>query len=113
MSVKSPPATEIEPIPDCVLVVGVNTAVYTDEEVVANEPMVPPETVMSPTTKSGDASEMVKVNVSVCPDLRVPDPARDIETVGAVVSMVVTSAVVDVCVSVTPSNVAVAVERTL
>lgn len=42
-----------------------------------------------------------------------PDPARLMETVGAVLSIVTTKAVVEVCVSVSPSMVVVAVERTL
>ena len=65
VSVKALPPTEIEPVPDCVLAVGVNTAVYTVDDVDANEPMVPPLTVISPTTKSEVASDIVKVSVSV------------------------------------------------
>ena len=58
-------ATEIDPVPDCVLLVGVNTTEYTVEEVVVSVPMLPPATVISPATKSEDASESVKVIVSV------------------------------------------------
>jgi hypothetical protein len=85
-SVNVAPATEIEPVPDCVLAVGVNTTEYTVDEVVVSVPMVPPETVMSPTTKSVAASDNVKVIVSVWPDLSVPEPVRASETEGAVVS---------------------------
>lgn len=83
------------------------------EEVVVNVPMVPPETEMSATAKLLDASESVKVIVSVCPDFSVPEPARARDTVGTVVSISMTSAALDVCVSVMPSIVVVAVERTL
>ena len=65
VSVKAFAATEMEPDPLCVFAVGVNTAVYTVDDVDANEPMVPPLTVISPTTKSEVASEVVKVSVSV------------------------------------------------
>jgi hypothetical protein len=58
-------ATEIEPVPDCVLVVGVNTTEYTVEDVVVSALMVPPEKVMSAAVKVLDASESVKVMVSV------------------------------------------------
>ena len=56
------------------------------EDVVVSVPMVPPVTVMSPTAKLDDASESVKVMVSVSPDLSEPDPARVMVTVGATVS---------------------------
>ena len=49
-------------------------------------PMLPLETVMSPTAKLDDASESVNVMVSVWPDLREPDPARVMVTMGAAVS---------------------------
>ena len=86
MSVNVVPATEIEPVPDCVLVVGVNTTEYTVEEVVVSVPMLPPETVMSPSAKVEDASESVNVMVSVWPDFSDPEPARVMVTVGAAVS---------------------------
>jgi hypothetical protein len=79
-------ATEIEPVPDCVLVVGVNTTEYTVEDVVVSAPMVPPEKVMSAAVKVLDASESVKVMVSVWPDRSVVDPARVMVTVGSRVS---------------------------
>jgi hypothetical protein len=79
-------ATEIEPVPDCVLVVGVNTTEYTVEDVVVSAPMVPPEKVMSAAVKVLDASESVKVMVSVWPDRSVVDPARVMATVGSRVS---------------------------
>ena len=64
-SVNVAPATEIEPVPACVLDVGVNTTEYTVDEVVVSAPMVPPETVISPTAKSVAASDSVNVMVSV------------------------------------------------
>ena len=80
------PATEIDAEPEFVFAVGVNTTEYTVDDVVVRAPMVPPVTVMSPTTKSVAASDSVKVIVSVCPDLSVPDPVRASDTVGEVVS---------------------------
>lgn len=65
------------------MVDGVNTTEYTVDDVVVSVPMLPPETVMSSAAKVDDASESVKVMVSVCPDLSDPDPAREIVTVGA------------------------------
>ena len=53
---------------------------------VVSVPMVPPVTVMSPAAKSDDASERVKVMVSVWPDRSEPDPARAMLTVGTNVS---------------------------
>jgi hypothetical protein len=79
-------ATEIEPVPDCVLVVGVNTTEYTVDDVAVNDDSVPPDTVMSPTAKSVAASDSVNVMVSVWPDLSVPEPVRVKVTVGARVS---------------------------
>lgn len=113
VSVKVPNATETVPVPDWVLVVGVNNTEYTVDDVVVSVPIVPPVTVISPTTKFDEAFESVKVIVSVCPDFNVPDPDRARDTVGTVVSISMTSAVLDVCVSVMPSIVVVAVERTL
>jgi hypothetical protein len=86
LSVKVAPETEMLPVPEFVFVVGVNTTEYTVEDVVVSVPMVPPEKVMSPTTKLLDASESVNVMVSVWPDLSDPDPARVMVTVGANVS---------------------------
>ena len=51
-----------------------------------NEESVPPDTVMSPTAKSVDASDSVKVMVSVWPDRSVPEPVRARDTVDASVS---------------------------
>jgi len=84
-SVNVVPATEIEPVPVCVFVVGVNVAVY---EVPLPErlPMEPPVVVTSVATKFVDVSESVNVMVSVSPDLRVPEPARVMVTMGAAVS---------------------------
>ena len=76
-------------------------------------PMLPPDTVMSSAAKVEDASDSVKVMVSVWPERSVPDPVRASDTVGAVVSMLTTSAVLEVRVSVKPSMLVVAVERTL
>ena len=86
VSVNFAAATEIEPVPDCVLVVGVNTTEYTVDDVVVSVPMLPPEMVMSPEAKSDDASDSVNVTVSVCPDFKEPEPARVMVTVGAAVS---------------------------
>ena len=87
-SVNVAPATEMDPEPEFVFVVGVNTTEYTVDDVVVRGPMVPPDTVTSPTAKSVDASDSVNVMVSVWPDLSVPDPVRASETVGEVVSIV-------------------------
>jgi hypothetical protein len=76
------PATEIDPVPDCVFVVGVNTTEYTVDDVVVSVPIEPPATVMSPTAKFEDASDSVNVTVSVWPDFKVPEPAREMVTVG-------------------------------
>ena len=51
-----------------------------------NADSVPPDTVISPTTKSVAASESVNVMVSVWPDLSVPEPVRARDTVGTSVS---------------------------
>ena len=56
------------------------------EDVVVSVPMLPPETVMSPAAKSDDASDSVNVTVSVWPDFKEPEPAREMVTVGAAVS---------------------------
>ena len=58
-------ATEIELVPVCVFVVGVNTSEYTVDDVVVSVPMVPPEKVMSSAAKVEDASDSVNVIVSV------------------------------------------------
>jgi hypothetical protein len=86
LSVKVAPETEILPVPEFVFVVGVNTAEYTVDDVVVSVPIEPPATVMSPTAKLDDVSESVNVMVSVWPDLREPDPARVMVTMGAAVS---------------------------
>ena len=65
VSVNLDNATEIEPIPEFVLMVGVNTAEYTVEDVVVSALIVPPEKVMSSAAKVDDASDSVKVIVSV------------------------------------------------
>jgi len=84
-SVNTPAPTEIDAIPDAPDV-GVNVAVY-----VVPEPLkpdnVPPETVTSPTRKSVEASDSVKVSTSVPPTPNEPDAARVIDTVGGVVSV--------------------------
>ena len=85
-SVNVAPATEMDPEPEFVFVVGVNTTEYTVDDVVVRGPMVPPDTVMSPTAKSDAASDSVKVMVSVWPDLSIPEPVRTSDTVGARVS---------------------------
>ena len=65
VSVNVAPSTEMLPVPESVFAVGVNTTEYTVEEVVVSVPMLPPETVMSPTAKVEDASERVNVMVEV------------------------------------------------
>ena len=65
VSVNVAASTEMLPVPESVFDVGVNTAEYTVEDVVVSAPMLPPETVMSPTAKVEDASERVKVLVEV------------------------------------------------
>ena len=65
VSVNVAAPTEILPVPESVFVVGVNTTEYTVEDVVVSVPMLPPETVMSPTAKVEDASERVNVIVDV------------------------------------------------
>lgn len=113
VSVSLDRATEINPVPASVLPVGVNTTEYTVDDVVVNALIVPPEKVMSSAAKVDEASESVKVIVSVCPSVSGPVPERVNETVGAVVSMLTTKAVDEVVVSVSPSIAVVAVERTL
>jgi hypothetical protein len=88
MSVKVAPATDKDPVPELVFAVGVNTAEYSVDEMVVSVPMLPPDTVMSPTAKLDEASDSVKVMISVWPDLRDSEPARAMVTVGAVVSIV-------------------------
>jgi hypothetical protein len=84
-SVNTPAPTEIDAVPDAPDV-GVNVAVY-----VVPEPLkpdnVPPETDISPTRKSVEASDNVKVSTSVLLTPNEPDAVRVIETVGGVVSV--------------------------
>jgi hypothetical protein len=82
MSVKVAPATEMLPVPELVFAVGVNTTLYSVDDVVVSAPMEPPVTVISPTAKLLDASESVNVTVSVWPDFSDPEPARAMVTVG-------------------------------
>jgi hypothetical protein len=112
-SVKTPAPTDRDADPEFVLAVGVNTTVYTDDDTDVKDDNVPPDTVMSPTTKSADASDKVTVTVSVWPKRKFPEPNRLSATDGAVLSTVTTSAVVDVVVSVRPSRVVVAVDLNL
>ena len=112
-SVNLAKATEIDAMPDWVLAVGVNTTEYTVDEVVVSALIVPPVNVMSSAAKVDDASESVKVIVSVWPAVSAPLPDRVNAIVGEVVSTSTTSAVLDVCVSVIPSIAVVEVERTL
>ena len=65
VSVNLDKVTEIEPEPEFKLLVGVNTTEYTVDDVVVSAPMVPPVKVMSSAAKDVDASESVKVIVSV------------------------------------------------
>jgi hypothetical protein len=85
-SVNFAPSTERVDVPDSVSAVGVNRTVYTVEETVVRELMLPPVTVTSPTAKSIDASDSVNVIVSVWPDFIVPEPVRASVTVGTSVS---------------------------
>jgi hypothetical protein len=80
-SVNAPLATDTEPELVCVFAVGVNTTVYDVPEPV-NDDKVPPLNVMSPTTKSVEASDKVNVNVDVSPDFNEAELAA-IETDGA------------------------------
>lgn len=64
-SVNVPSATETEPVPLCVFVVGVNTTVYDVLDTPVNVDNVPPLTDISPTTKFVEASDNVKVKVDV------------------------------------------------
>jgi hypothetical protein len=81
-SVNVAPTTEIEPVPELVFAVGVNTTLYSVDDVVVSAPIVPPERVMSPTAKLDEASDNVNVMVSVWPDFSDPEPARVMVTVG-------------------------------
>jgi hypothetical protein len=65
VSVNREVTTERVPVPEFVLAVGVNTAEYTVDDVVVRVPMLPPVTVMSSAVKLDDASDSVKVIVSV------------------------------------------------
>ena len=65
VSVNREVATERVPVPEFVLAVGVNTAEYTVDDVEVRVPMLPPVTVMSSAAKVDDASDSVKVIVSV------------------------------------------------
>ena len=85
-SVNVEPATEMDPVPDSVFAVGVNTTEYTVEDVDVSDPMEPSDTVISPAPKVDEASESVNVITTVWPDLREPDPARAMVTIGAFVS---------------------------
>ena len=87
-SVNAPAPTEMDPEPEFVLVVGVKTTEYTVDDVVVSGDSVPPEKVISPTTKVVEASDNVKVIVSVWPIFKAPEPVRTSDTVGTFVSIV-------------------------
>jgi hypothetical protein len=70
VSEKTPLETETEPEPLWEFAVGVNTTVYDVPEPV-NDDNAPPLAVMSPTTKSVEASDNVIVNTEVSPDFKV------------------------------------------
>jgi hypothetical protein len=89
VSEKTPLATETEPEPLWEFAVGVNTTVYTVEEVDVTDERVPPVTETSPAAKFEDASDSVIVNVEVCPDFNVEVPATIETTDGACVSYVI------------------------
>ena len=80
-SVNAPLETDTKPEPLCVFAVGVNTTVYEVPEPVKDD-KVPPLDVMSPTTKSVEASDKVNVNVDASPDFNEAELAA-IETDGA------------------------------
>jgi hypothetical protein len=65
VSVNREVTTERVPEPEFVFAVGVNTAEYTVDDVEVRVPMLPPATVMSSAAKLDDASDSVKVIVSV------------------------------------------------
>ena len=65
VSVNREVTTERLPVPVFVLADGVNTAEYTVDDVVVRVPILPPATVMSSAAKLDDASDSVKVIVSV------------------------------------------------
>jgi hypothetical protein len=85
VSVKVEPPTEMDPVPELVLVVGVKVALY---EVPLPEKLLidPPDTLTSVEMKFADDSDSVNVIVSVSPDFNEPDPARVTVTVGTRVS---------------------------
>ena len=85
-SVNFAPSTERVDVPDSVSAVGVNRTVYTVEETVVRELMLPPVTVMSPTAKSVAASDRVKVMVWFALTPIDPEYERETVTVGASVS---------------------------
>ena len=85
VSVNVEAPTETVPVPELVLAVGVNVAVYAVPLPV--KPLIePPETLTSDEMKLAEDSESVNVMVSVSPDFREPVPARVTETVGTKVS---------------------------
>jgi hypothetical protein len=73
-SVKEPAATEMLAVPE-LFGAGVNVAEYdvADPEKLLS---VPPVTVMLESLNELDDSHSVKVTVSLCPDVSVPEPAR-------------------------------------
>ena len=108
-SANTPIATEITPVPDCVLAIGVKTAVYTVDDVADIDASVPPVAVASPVAKFVDGSDKVNVNVEFSPDFR-GEALAEIDTVGAVVSTVtVRPDDVDVTVEPLSTNVETAV----
>ena len=74
-SVNTPLEIDTEPVPPCVFVVGVNTTLYTVDEVAVTDESVPPETETSPVAKFEEASDNVIVRVEVSPDFSVDVPA--------------------------------------
>ena len=85
VSVNTPEPTEMDAVPE-EFDVGVKVAEYEVPEPL-NPDNDPPETVTSPTTKFTDASDKVNVNRSVPPTPNEPEPLREIEIVGGVVSV--------------------------
>jgi hypothetical protein len=84
VSVNTPEPMEMDAVPE-EFDVGVKVAEYEVPEPLKPD-NDPPETVTSPTTKFTDASDNVNVNRSVPLTPNEPDPLREIEIVGGVVS---------------------------
>jgi hypothetical protein len=85
VSVNTPEPMEMDAVPE-EFDVGVKVAEYEVPEPLKPD-NDPPETVTSPTTKFTDDSDKVNVNRSVPSTPNEPEPLREIEIVGGVVSV--------------------------